>query len=314
MASAAGARCHGDELRSPWRQLHGAVGDQRRSAAAAGRSAWLRKDRLSCVDGCPRRPATRIPQQHRCQVGLSRVSSISGPFMSENLISFFTEIHVGLRIMSTTSRVPIESCPFRLLLSCDLIPLLMSILVLNLNLHEVGRLSVGPFVLFGSSAVLDPRVAWPRHGVLSPFIPVLCHSDWLFHGESCPRVDVVHPVGLGPYLAGNFALILDRRCASPVDRQWRHYQRAVACLSPRGYRQFVHSVWTDLNKSIQLHDAFIGHSRQRNDLIGCIETRSVRAQRVLNTYILMQLFTLEFAKWSLVQFSLCAVKKPFLAA
>ena len=27
--------------------------------------------------------------------------------------------------------------------------------------------------------------------VLSPFIPVLCHSDWLFHGESCPRLDVV---------------------------------------------------------------------------------------------------------------------------
>jgi len=29
--------------------------------------------------------------------------------------------------------------------------------------------------------------------VLSPFIYVLCHSDWLFHGESCPRLDVVHP-------------------------------------------------------------------------------------------------------------------------
>ena len=29
--------------------------------------------------------------------------------------------------------------------------------------------------------------------VLSPFIPVLCHSDWLFHGESYPRLDVVHP-------------------------------------------------------------------------------------------------------------------------
>ena len=29
--------------------------------------------------------------------------------------------------------------------------------------------------------------------VLSPFIPVLCHSDRLFHGESCPRLDVVHP-------------------------------------------------------------------------------------------------------------------------
>ena len=25
------------------------------------------------------------------------------------------------------------------------------------------------------------------------FIIVLCRSDWLFHGESCPRLDVVHP-------------------------------------------------------------------------------------------------------------------------
>jgi len=29
--------------------------------------------------------------------------------------------------------------------------------------------------------------------VLSPFISVLCHSDWLFQGESCQPVDVVHP-------------------------------------------------------------------------------------------------------------------------
>jgi len=28
--------------------------------------------------------------------------------------------------------------------------------------------------------------------VLSPFISVLCHSDLLFHGESCPLIDVVH--------------------------------------------------------------------------------------------------------------------------
>jgi len=35
---------------------------------------------------------------------------------------------------------------------------------------------------------------WPQHGrILSPFISVLCHSAWLFHGESCPRLDVVHP-------------------------------------------------------------------------------------------------------------------------
>ena len=34
---------------------------------------------------------------------------------------------------------------------------------------------------------------WTRHGRTSPFIPVLCYSDWLFHRESCPRLDVVHP-------------------------------------------------------------------------------------------------------------------------
>ena len=33
---------------------------------------------------------------------------------------------------------------------------------------------------FCSSAVLDPRVGHTMD-VLSPFIPVLCHSDWLFH-------------------------------------------------------------------------------------------------------------------------------------
>ena len=43
-----------------------------------------------------------------------------------------------------------------------------------------------------SLAVLDPRVGHTMD-VLSPFIPVRCHSDWLFHGESCPRLDVVHP-------------------------------------------------------------------------------------------------------------------------
>jgi len=36
-------------------------------------------------------------------------------------------------------------------------------------------------------AVLDLRVGHTMD-VYFPFIPVLCHSDWLFHGESCPRV------------------------------------------------------------------------------------------------------------------------------
>ena len=47
-------------------------------------------------------------------------------------------------------------------------------------------------VLFCSLAVFDPRVGHTMD-VLSPFISVLLYSDWLFHGESCPRLDVVHP-------------------------------------------------------------------------------------------------------------------------
>ena len=46
-----------------------------------------------------------------------------------------------------------------------------------------------PGVLFYSLAVLDPSVGHTMD-VLSPFMSVLCHSDCLFHGESCPRLDV----------------------------------------------------------------------------------------------------------------------------
>ena len=46
--------------------------------------------------------------------------------------------------------------------------------------------------LFCSLAILDPRVGRTRN-VLSPFISVLCHYDWLFHRESCPHLDVVYP-------------------------------------------------------------------------------------------------------------------------
>jgi len=45
---------------------------------------------------------------------------------------------------------------------------------------------------------LDPRVGHTVD-VLSPIISVLCHSGWLFHGESCPRLDVVHPDRAWPF-------------------------------------------------------------------------------------------------------------------
>ena len=50
------------------------------------------------------------------------------------------------------------------------------------------RQSCGVAVLHCSLAVVDPRVGHTMD-VLSPFISVL----WLFHEESCPRLDVVHP-------------------------------------------------------------------------------------------------------------------------
>jgi len=46
--------------------------------------------------------------------------------------------------------------------------------------------------------VLDLKVGRTLN-VLSPFVPVLCHSDWFFHGESCPRHDVVYPGRAWPW-------------------------------------------------------------------------------------------------------------------
>jgi len=46
-------------------------------------------------------------------------------------------------------------------------------------------------VLFCSLALLDPKVGHTMD-VLSPFISILCHSHWLFHRESCPRLNVVY--------------------------------------------------------------------------------------------------------------------------
>jgi len=50
--------------------------------------------------------------------------------------------------------------------------------------------------MFCSLAVLNPKVGHTMD-VLSPFISVLCHSDWLFHGESCPCLDIVCPAVRG---------------------------------------------------------------------------------------------------------------------
>ena len=54
------------------------------------------------------------------------------------------------------------------------------------------KFSHSPYSSVCSLAVLDPRLATPWTYFLH-FVSVLCRSDWLFHGESCPRIDVVHP-------------------------------------------------------------------------------------------------------------------------
>jgi len=58
--------------------------------------------------------------------------------------------------------------------------------------HSLGQTKPVKHVLFCSLAVLNTRVCHTMN-VLSLFISLLCHSDWLFHGESCPFLDVVHP-------------------------------------------------------------------------------------------------------------------------
>jgi len=68
---------------------------------------------------------------------------------------------------------------------------LMVLQALSLPVGKFSSHAVFLSVLFCSLVVLDPRVGHTMDA-LSPFISVLCHSDWLFHGESCPHLNVVH--------------------------------------------------------------------------------------------------------------------------
>jgi len=45
-------------------------------------------------------------------------------------------------------------------------------------------------VLLCSLAFLDKTIGHTMD-VFSPFISVLCHSDWLFYGVSCPRIEMM---------------------------------------------------------------------------------------------------------------------------
>jgi len=71
----------------------------------------------------------------------------------------------------------------------------------DVDIKPPADVSLEWFLFFCFVAVLDPRVGHTMD-LLSPFIPVLRHSDWLFHGESCPRLDVVHPGRVWPFSPG----------------------------------------------------------------------------------------------------------------
>ena len=65
--------------------------------------------------------------------------------------------------------------------------------------------------------------------------------------------------------------------------------------------------WTELtcNKTTNLLDAFIGHARQRHDLIGCSETRTVGAQSVRALWTLPLEYTSSELEFSSVQILCC---------
>ena len=79
-----------------------------------------------------------------------------------------------------------------------------------------------------SVCVLDPTVGHTMD-VLSPFISVLCHSDWLFHGESWPRLDVVHPCHVW--------------WSSSLDCTWHYYSRQLPCFLMGDHSMLASLLW-----------------------------------------------------------------------
>ena len=67
-----------------------------------------------------------------------------------------------------------------------LIPNILHARTMHVSIKYQDRFAVNLYRSFPS----DPRVGHTMD-VHSPLSSVLCHSDWLFHEESCPRLDVV---------------------------------------------------------------------------------------------------------------------------
>ena len=133
-----------------------------------------------------------------------------------------------------------------------------------------------------------PRKTWQITG----YSRVSVLSSSLYWSKAAKRIHLTVSCGDCDYLTNNY----------------RQLQHTTTPYSLEGFAlRLVHQHmngsdlnWHKLtfNKSTQLHDAFIGHARQRHDLIGCSETRTVSA---LNTCFPMRLFILEFANCSTVR-------------
>ena len=102
-------------------------------------------------------------------------------------------------------------------------------------------------VLFCSLAVLDLKVGHTMD-VLSLFIPVLCHSDSLFHGESCPRLDVVHPAQA--FLAFVHLALFLALSLSPGN----------SCVSSWCYHNMLASLLSQMLKHREKHSSFVKSS------------------------------------------------------
>ena len=109
---------------------------------------------------------------------------------------------------------------------------------------------------FCSLAVLDPRDGHTMD-VLSLFISVLCHSDWIFHRESCPHLDVVQAVCGLPHLhaAGRYRSTVEGAQQHSIQQE----MCAVSCWDPRINTDLFVSVLIRINITNVQTKAFSFH-------------------------------------------------------
>ena len=91
-----------------------------------------------------------------------------------------------------------------------------------------------------------------------------------------------------------------------------HFSRGqLTPFAPIYGRPWSQLKWSDVNKSTQLHDAFIGHARQRHDYTSCWLAAAKTIGRSVFGQFSTRVFKCgpEFSERNSVQFGSCAVDK-----